>query len=121
MCPEIICLGELLVEIMRTEINTPHGEIGATYRGPFPSGAPAIFIDSAARMAKPFNFSTGYIGVIGDDEFGYCITEKLKEDGVDITKIRVMNGKTTGIAFNQYNSDGSRKQMISGHIKIIIV
>ena len=109
MCPEIICLGELLVEIMRTEINTPHGEIGATYRGPFPSGAPAIFIDSAARMAKPFNFSTGYIGVIGDDEFGHCIIEKLKEDGVDTSQIRIMNGKTTGIAFNQYNSDGSRK------------
>ena len=109
MCPDIICLGELLVEIMRTEINTPHGEIGATYKGPFPSGAPAIFIDSAARMAKPFNFSTGYIGVIGDDEFGHCIIEKLKEDGVDTSQIRIMNGKTTGIAFNQYNSDGSRK------------
>jgi len=109
MCPDIICLGELLVEIMRTEINTPHGEIGATYKGPFPSGAPAIFIDSAARMAKHFNFSTGYIGVIGDDEFGHCIIEKLKEDGVDTSQIRIMNGKTTGIAFNQYNSDGSRK------------
>ncbi len=109
MCPEIICLGELLVEIMRAEINTPHGEIGAIYRGPFPSGAPAIFIDSAARMAKPFKLTTGYIGVIGDDEFGYSIVEKLKEDGVDISQIRVINGKTTGIAFNQYNSDGSRK------------
>ncbi len=109
MCPDIICLGELLVEIMRTEIDTPHGKIGAYYRGPFPSGAPAIFIDSAARMAKPFNFSTGYIGVIGDDEFGYCIVNKLKKDGVDTSQIRIMNGKTTGIAFNQYNSDGSRK------------
>jgi len=109
MCPDIICLGELLVEIMRTEINTPHGEIGATYKGPFPSGAPAIFIDSAARMAKPFKFSTGYIGVIGNDEFGHCIIEKLKEDDVDTSQIRIMNGKTTGIAFNQYNSDGSRK------------
>ena len=109
MCPDIICLGELLVEIMRTEIDSPHGKIGAYYRGPFPSGAPAIFIDSAARMATPFKFSTGYIGVIGDDEFGYCIVVKLKKDGVDTSQIRIMNGKTTGIAFNQYNSDGSRK------------
>ncbi len=109
MCPDIICLGELLVEIMRTEIDTPHGSIGANYRGPFPSGAPAIFIDSAARMTIPFKFSTGYIGVIGDDEFGYCIVDKLKKDGVDTSQIRIMNGKTTGIAFNQYNSDGSRK------------
>ena len=109
MCPDIICLGELLVEIMRTETDTPHGQIGAFYRGPFPSGAPAIFISSAARMGKPFSFSTGYIGVVGDDEFGSSIIEKLKKDGVDISQIRVAKGKTTGIAFNQYNSDGSRK------------
>jgi sugar/nucleoside kinase (ribokinase family) len=109
MCPDIICLGELLVEIMRTETNTPHSEIGAYYRGPYPSGAPAIFIDSAARMAKPFNFSTGYIGVIGDDDFGKCIVDKLKKDGVDTSQVRIIKGKTTGIAFNQYNSDGSRK------------
>jgi sugar/nucleoside kinase (ribokinase family) len=109
MCPEIICLGELLVEIMRTEIDISHSNIGAYYRGPFPSGAPAIFIDSAARMAKPFKFSTGFIGVIGDDEFGYSIIDKLKKDGVDTSQIRIMKEKTTGIAFNQYNSDGSRK------------
>jgi sugar/nucleoside kinase (ribokinase family) len=109
MCPDIICLGELLVEIMRTEVDTPHGQIGTNYRGPFPSGAPAIFIDSAARMAKPFEFTTGYIGVVGDDEFGNSIVIKLGRDGVDITQIRVAKGQTTGIAFNQYNSDGSRK------------
>ncbi len=109
MSPDIICLGELLVEIMRTEVDTPHGKIGANYKGPFPSGAPAIFIDSAARMGKPFNLTTGYIGVVGDDEFGDCIIEKLRKDNVDISKIRVIKGKTTGIAFNQYNSDGSRK------------
>jgi sugar/nucleoside kinase (ribokinase family) len=109
MCPDIICLGELLVEIMRTEVDTPHGQIGAYYRGPYPSGAPAIFIDSAARMAKPFNFTTGYIGVVGDDEFGNSVVIKLGRDGVDISQIRIDKGKTTGIAFNQYNSDGSRK------------
>jgi len=109
MSPDIICLGELLVEIMRSDIDLPHGTLGASYKGPFPSGAPAIFIDSAARMGKPFNISTGYIGVIGNDEFGECIIEKLKKDGVDISQIRTDNLKHTGIAFNQYNSDGSRK------------
>jgi len=109
MSPDIICLGELLVEIMRPEVDDPHGNIGSSYKGPYPSGAPAIFIDSAARMGIPFNLSTGYIGVIGDDEFGSCIIEKLKLDSVDVSQIRTAKGKTTGIAFNQYNSDGSRK------------
>jgi len=109
MSPDIICLGELLVEIMRIEVDTPHGRIGEVYRGPFPSGAPAIYIDSAARMSKPFGFTTGYIGVIGNDEFGFSIVEKLQSDGVDTSQIRISKDKTTGIAFNQYNSDGSRK------------
>jgi sugar/nucleoside kinase (ribokinase family) len=108
MCPDIISLGELLVEIMRTELNTPHGIVGANYKGPFPSGAPAIFIDSAARMGKHFNLTTGFIGVVGNDEFGKSIAKKLKIDGVDISQIRISNEETTGIAFNQYNSDGSR-------------
>lgn len=109
MSPNLITLGELLVEIMRTERDVPHGSIGAYYRGPFPSGAPAIYIDSAARMGKSFKLTTGYIGVVGADEFGTCIIEKLKKDSVDVSQIRIVKGKTTGIAFNQYNSNGSRK------------
>ena len=109
MNPEIISLGELLVEIMRIEKDTPHRRVGGLYNGPFPSGAPAIFIDSAARMSKPFNLSTGFIGAVGNDEFGECIIEKLKNDNVDTSKIKIYEKGTTGIAFNQYNSDGSRK------------
>jgi sugar/nucleoside kinase (ribokinase family) len=109
MCPDIICLGELLVEIMREQVDIHHGEIGSIYKGPYPSGAPAIFIDSAARMSKPFNLSTGFFGSVGNDEFGECIINKLKIDGVDISQIRKLDNETTGIAFNQYNSDGSRK------------
>lgn len=108
MCPDIISLGELLIEIMRTDLDIPHGMRGATYRGPFPSGAPAIFIDSAARMGNVLHLTTGFVGVIGNDEFGNCIIEKLQKDNVDLSQIRVANGFTTGIAFNQYNSDGSR-------------
>ena len=108
MTPDVICLGELLAELLRTEIDVPHGKVGL-YKGPFPSGAPAIFIDCVARMSKSLKFSTGYIGVIGDDEFGGIIVERLKKDGVDTSQIRTTKDKTTGIAFNQYNSDGSRK------------
>jgi len=109
MGPDIISLGELLVEIMRPELNIPHNIIGALYKGPFPSGAPAIFIDSAARMSKDLGFKTGFIGVVGDDAFGTAILNKLNKDGVDISYLRVSKNKTTGIAFNQYNSNGSRK------------
>ncbi|MFX0044203.1 MAG: carbohydrate kinase family protein, partial [Candidatus Hodarchaeota archaeon] len=42
-------------------------------------------------------------------EFGECIINKLKNDRVDISQIRVLKDTNTGIAFNQYCSDGSRK------------
>ncbi|TFF87283.1 MAG: sugar kinase, partial [Promethearchaeota archaeon] len=109
MSPDIISLGELLVEIMRPKRDIPHGEIGEPYRGPYPSGAPIIFMDSAARMSRFFGFSTGFIGVLGYDEFGESVIKKMKKDKIDISQIRFDKSKTTGIAFNQYNSDGSRK------------
>ncbi len=43
--PDIICAGEMLVEIMRAEVGVPHAQVGAVYRGPFPSGAPRIFVE----------------------------------------------------------------------------
>jgi len=111
--PDIISLGELLVEIMRTEQDVSHRNVGAIYRGPFPSGAPAIFIDSAARMTRDTTLKAGFIGVVGDDEFGECIINKLRKDTVDISQIRVSKSLTTGIAFNQYNSNGTRKFIFS--------
>lgn len=109
MYPDIICLGELLVEIMRMQVDVPHGKIGEIYKGPYPSGAPAIFINSVARMSKPFKYLTGFFGSVGNDEFGISILNKLKNDGVDVSQIKILDNKTTGIAFNQYNSDGSRQ------------
>ena len=100
--PDIIVLGELLVEVMREKIGVPHTAVGEVYSAPFPSGAPAIFASSAARMAKGSELSIGYIGVVGNDDFGEVIINKLKEDGVDISQIRKSN-KHTGAAFVQYN------------------
>jgi sugar/nucleoside kinase (ribokinase family) len=60
-------------------------------------------------MGRPFNLTTGFIGAVGNDEFGDCIINKLKNDGVDVSQIKISDSEATGIAFNQYNSDGSRK------------
>jgi hypothetical protein len=48
---KIVTIGEILVEIMATTLG--HGFLEAqTLIGPFPSGAPAIFIDQS-RQARP--------------------------------------------------------------------
>ena len=84
--PRIWTIGELLVEIMRPTTGVPLNEPGY-FRGPFPSGAPAIFIDCAARLG----LDTGIIGAVGDDDFGRCLTERLEKDGVDISHVAVSN------------------------------
>jgi tagatose kinase len=103
MPPGVISLGELLVEIMRDKVDSPLGQPGV-FLGPYPSGAPAIFLDAAARLGN----STGYIGVVGNDDFGRGIVTRLLSDQVDTSCIRVAKNLTTGIAFVGYHSDGNR-------------
>jgi len=104
MCPDIIALGEILVEIMRKDRNVPHS-IPGVYLGPYPSGAPAIFIDAAANLGA----ESGFIGVVGEDEFGELLLHRLRKDGVDTSHMRVGKGYTTGTAFVMYYSSGVRK------------
>jgi sugar/nucleoside kinase (ribokinase family) len=108
MPASILSLGELLVEVMRKEVDRPLSR-PADFAGPFPSGAPAIFLDAAARLGSGLGLSTRFIGVVGADDFGDCVVERLQADGVDIGAIRRAPGWTTGVAFVAYRSDGSRK------------
>ena len=97
-------MGEMLVEIMRPEPEMPLNEPG-TFLGPFPSGAPAIFIDAAARLGHP----SAIIGGVGRDDFGRCLLERLEADGVCCDHVRQMPGRFTAVAFVTYFRDGSRK------------
>lgn len=101
---EIITMGELLVEIMRPHEDIPFYETGL-FRGPFPSGAPGIFISTVARMGH----SAAIIGGVGADDFGENILERLRRDGVDISNVLVSAEGHTGIAFVTYFADGERK------------
>lgn len=102
--PEIIIMGELLVEIMRPKEDVPLYE-SDYFRGPFPSGAPGIFISTAARLGH----STAIISGVGNDDFGENIMRRLKKDGVDVSRVIVSDDGHTGIAFVTYFADGERK------------
>ena len=102
--PQILSLGNILVEVMRKDLDQPLDR-SADFTGPYPSGASAIFIDGAAKLGG----SCGYIGKVGADEFGDCVVNRLRDDGVNVSHIQAMPGYTTGIAFVMYRSDGSRK------------
>jgi len=101
--PTILSLGEALVEIMRPQPDLPLDRSGS-FVGPFPSGAPAIFADCVARLGV----SSGFIGVVGADDFGACLRNRLMADGVDVDFLATDPDRLTGIAFVTYHSDGGR-------------
>jgi sugar/nucleoside kinase (ribokinase family) len=101
---DIVTIGGLLVEIMRKDIDYPLNN-PADLVGPFPSGDVGIFIDTAARLGA----NCGVIGTVGDDDFGHCLLDRFRQDGVNISLVRVDKEATTGTAFVGYFADGNRK------------
>ena len=97
-------MGELLVEIMRPHEDIPLYEPDY-FRGPFPSGAPGIFISTAARLGH----SAAIISGVGNDDFGKNILTRLKHDGVDVSRVIISDDGHTGVAFVTYFNNGDRK------------
>ena len=79
---KLLIMGEALVEIMRegvdVELYTP-----SYFKGPYPSGAPAICASAAARMGCP----TALIGGVGKDDFGKCLLDRMNELNIDVSHV----------------------------------
>jgi len=103
---EIWTMGETLVEIMRTEVDKPLNET-ALFSGPYPSGSSAIMISTVARMGH----SCGIISGVGKDGFGECMVNRLKKDGVDVSKVLIDPNGSTACAFVAYDHDGDRRYL----------
>lgn len=116
---KVATIGEILVEIMASESGNGFRQ-PVQLLGPFPSGAPAIFIDQVAKLGYP----CGIISCVGDDDFGWVNLDRLRRDGVDVAAVEVMAGQTTGSAFVRYRDDGARdfvyniKNSASGRIRL---
>lgn len=99
----VVTIGEILVEIMAKEAGmgflTPIDLVG-----PYPSGAPAIFIDQVGRLGQP----AGLVSAVGDDDFGRLNLARLEADGVDVSAVSVHPDRPTGSAFVRYRPDGAR-------------
>ncbi len=96
-------MGEMLVEIMRPRTGMTLRQPGE-FLGPYPSGAPAIFIDTVARLGV----GAGIIGGVGCDAFGACLVDRLQNDGVNVEWVHRAPHGSTAVAFVAYAEDGSR-------------
>jgi sugar/nucleoside kinase (ribokinase family) len=115
----VVTLGEILVEIMATKVGQTFLAPGELV-GPYPSGAPAIFIDQVARLGQP----CGMIGCVGNDDFGRLNVDRLRADGADVSAISIHPDVPTGTAFVTYQASGERhfvfniRHSASGYVRI---
>lgn len=100
---KILTIGEILVEIIATERGNGF-RAPVPLIGPFPSGAPAIFIDQVGKLGQ----DCAIISRVGNDDFGHVNVDRLKADGVDVSGVDFDPQGTTGSAFVRYREDGSR-------------
>ena len=115
----VVSVGEIVAEIIAVDR-------GAGFRhpvrlqGPYPSGAPAIFIDQVAKLGH----RAGLISCVGEDDFGWINTERLRRDGVDTSAISIHPDYPTGTAFVRYRESGDRdfvfniRHSAAGHTRI---
>lgn len=98
--PEIICLGEALIDILPLVYG---GSILATGEMKMAAGgAPANVAVGLARLGT----KSGFMGKVGDDFFGHHLKEVLDTNGVDTSHLIMDPRIHTGLAFVTWDSLG---------------
>ena len=90
---DIVCLGELLVDMFPAELGRRIVEVSA-FR-PKPGCAPANAAVAAARLGA----RSAFIGKVGDEAFGHHLASILEQEGVEVRGMRFDAEARTGMAF----------------------
>ena len=76
-----------------------------------PGGAPANVAVGLARLG----ISSGFLGKVGDDDFGRFLAATLAQQGVDVSGLRFSEEARTALAFVSLRSDGERSFLFFRH------
>lgn len=90
---DVVCLGELLIDLFPGEVGRPLAEVCAFH--PAPGGAPANVAVAASRLGLRASF----IGKVGDDAFGRHLQQVLISERVDVRGLRLDAEARTTLAF----------------------
>ncbi|MBO7386295.1 MAG: carbohydrate kinase [Lachnospiraceae bacterium] len=93
----ILCIGEMLIDF------TPVKGMDNSYTAN-PGGAPANVAVSAARN----EIKAGFLGKLGNDDFGRLLVNTLKKDNVEILAPDLTDEATTTLAFVTLDESGDR-------------
>lgn len=102
MKPDLLCIGELLIDFACTDRGQDLAEGRHFERNA--GGAPANAAAAAARLGT----ATGFIGKVGRDPFGRYLKNTLGEYGVDTGGLLESDTAPTTLAFVSLQDDGER-------------
>ena len=97
--PDVLCLGEVLIDFIA---DTPGSLMSVSSFRKCPGGAPANVAVGVARLG----IHCGFIGKVGDDQFGRFLTETLQSNGVNTNYLLSTSKAPTAIAFVALSSTG---------------
>lgn len=107
--PDALTLGELLIDFVSTESGVSLSDAPAFQKAP--GGAPANVAVGLARLG----IKSGFIGKVGDDEFGHFLARTLAQNGVDISGLCFSGQARTMLAFVSVAADGERDFLFYRH------
>jgi fructokinase len=107
--PDVICLGELLIDFVPTVTGTSLIDAPAFRKAP--GGAPANVAVGLARLGV----ASAFMGKVGDDPFGRFLAQTLADAGVDTGPLRFTDAARTALAFVSLRADGEREFMFYRH------
>ena len=93
---DVICVGEMLIDF------TPGTQPASYIRNP--GGAPANACIAMARNG----LEAGFLGKLGDDDFGRFLKETLEKDGVKVLCPKLTDEAITTLAFVTLYENGER-------------
>lgn len=102
MTTDVVCLGEALVDFLPDERGQRVRDV--TRWTPCLGGAPANVAVGVRRLGG----SSALVGVTGDDEFGYFLRDRLRAEGVDVSRLRQTTEGKTGLGFVSLTRSGER-------------
>lgn len=102
MALDVICVGECLVDFLPTEPGARVRDVSAW--APSIGGSLANVAVGVARLGG----RSANVGVVGEDEFGHLLRERLAAEGVDVSHLRQTHEGRTGLVFISLDARGER-------------
>ncbi|HOE64638.1 MAG TPA: carbohydrate kinase [Candidatus Sumerlaeota bacterium] len=100
--PDVVCLGEVIIDMIAMDSDVGLGGTRAFYKSP--GGATANVAVGVCRLGG----SSRFLGVVADDPFGRYLLDALKTEGVDTAFMKTRSGERSVVGFIARNSDQSK-------------